>query len=209
MRSRTLIGLLAAMLAVCFRAPVAHAAEEDSKLACVLRPSVTGFDDKELAAFESAINAALKQQQILSTSPRERDMMVENESLQRCQEETCLDRIGRLLRVQAVVSYRITARDLSAKRTLTTSSPDPSASDDRPRSWDLGLTYYNVAVGAVGGHETASCPSCSLEQASQRLAELLIHAVTDDAARSRGDLEITVAAGEKAPRGAGKRGDRR
>lgn len=192
MRSRTLLGLLAALLAVWFRAPAAHAAEEDSKLACVLRPSVTGFDDKELAAFESAINAALKQQQILSTSPRERDMMVENESLQRCQEETCLDRIGRLLRVQAVVSYRITARDLSARRTVPTSSPEPSATDDQPRSWELALTYYNVAVGAIGGHKKTSCPSCTLEQASQRLAELLSQAVTDDAARSRGDLEIAT-----------------
>lgn len=170
----------------------ARAIEDESKLACLLRPSASGLDERELSIVEGALNAALKRQQVLPTSPRERDMVVENEGLERCQEATCLDRVGRLLHVQSVVTYQLSAREPDAKPLSQGPDYEPPPAGYRPRRWDLGLTYYNVSVGAISGRSTAACIYCTLEQATLRLAELLTQAINEDAARERGELDIAT-----------------
>lgn len=184
--------IAAVVLLVSMVAAEARATDDESKLACLLRPSASGLDERELSFVEGALNAALKRQQVLPTSPRERDMVVENEGLERCQEATCLDRVGRLLHVQSVVTYQISVRESDAKPISQGPDYEPPPAGYRPRRWELGLTYYNVSVGAIGGQGTATCVYCTLEQATLRLAELLTQAMNEDAARERGELEIAT-----------------
>ena len=65
--------MAAVVLLVSGVAAEARATDDESKLACLLRPSASGLDDRELSLFEGALNAALKRQQVLPTSPRERE----------------------------------------------------------------------------------------------------------------------------------------
>lgn len=129
---------------------------------------------------------------MLPTSPRERDMVPENERLERCQDATCLDRVGRLLYVQSALKYQLSVRERDAKPIARGPDYEPPPAGYRPRLWELRLTFYKVSVGAIGGRGTAACIYFTLQQATVRLADLLTQAMNEDAARERGELDIAT-----------------
>lgn len=166
-----LVGLLWAGLLL--HPATAHAAER--KIACVMEAKTNGtLTPEELAQFETAVSGALKEQQFDLVSKSERDTIIQGEAIQGCYKEECQERIGRLLGAHAVIVY-----SLKVWR-----SPSGSA-------WTLGATYYNVEVGALGAKATSECPSCTSAQAATGLADLVKKAVFDDAAKPRGQVEIT------------------
>ena len=147
----------------------------ERKIACVMEAKTNGtLTPEELAQFETAVNGALKEQQFDLVSKSERDTIIQGEAIQGCYKEECQERIGRLLGAHAVIVY-----SLKVWR-----SPSGSA-------WTLGATYYNVEVGALGAKATSECPSCTAAQAATGLADLVKKAVFDDAAKPRGQVEIT------------------
>jgi hypothetical protein len=165
------IGLLVA--GVLFSAPTAQAAER--KIGCVMDAKTNGtLTPEELAQFEAAVSSALKEQQFDLVSKNERDTIIQGEAIQGCYKEECQERIGRLLGAHAVIVY-----SLKVWR-----SPSGSA-------WTLGATYYNIEVGALGAKATSECPSCTATQAATALSDLVKKAVFDDAAKPRGQVEIT------------------
>ncbi len=174
-RARTLFaglfGLL--LLGALLASSTAQAAER--KIACVMDAKTNGsLTPEELAQFETAVNNALKEQQFDLVSKNERDTIIQGEAIQGCYKEECQERIGRLLGAHAVIVY-----SLKVWR-----SPTGSA-------WTLGATYYNIEVGALGAKATSECPSCTAAQAATGLADLVKKAVFDDAAKPRGQVEIT------------------
>jgi hypothetical protein len=165
------IGLLVA--GVLFSAPTAQAAER--KIGCVMDAKTNGtLTPEELAQFEAAVSSALKEQQFDLVSKNERDTIIQGEAIQGCYKEECQERVGRLLGAHAVIVY-----SLKVWR-----SPSGSA-------WTLGATYYNIEVGALGAKATSECPSCTATQAATALSDLVKKAVFDDAAKPRGQVEIT------------------
>lgn len=166
-----LVGLLVA--GVLLFAPTAQAAER--KIACVMDAKTNGtLTPEELAQFENAVNGALKEQQFDLVAKGERDTIIQGEAIQGCYKEECQERIGRLLGAHAVIVY-----SLKVWR-----SPSGSA-------WTLGATYYNIEVGALGAKATSECPSCTSAQAAAGLSDLVKKAVFDDAAKPRGQVEIS------------------
>lgn len=147
----------------------------ERRTACVLEAKTNGsVTPEELTAFEQAVNNGLKEQQFDLVSKGERDTIIQGESAQGCYKEECQERIGRLLGAQAVVVYSI----------KVWRSPSGSA-------WTLGATYYNIEVGAMGAKTTSECPSCTAAQAAQGLSDLVKKAVFEDAAKPRGQIDIT------------------
>lgn len=174
-RVRALLAGLAGLLVagVLLSSPTVQAAER--KIACVMDAKTNGtLTPEELAQFENAVNGALKEQQFDLVSKNERDTIIQGEAIQGCYKEECQERIGRLLGAHAVIVY-----SLKVWR-----SPSGSA-------WTLGATYYNIEVGALGAKATSECPSCTATQAATALSDLVKKAVFDDAAKPRGQVEIT------------------
>lgn len=166
-----LVGLLG-VAAVC---SPKNAMAAERKIACVMEAKTNGtLTPEELAQFETAVNNGLKEQQFDLVSKNERDTIIQGEAIQGCYKEECQERVGRLLGAHAVIVY-----SLKVWR-----SPSGSA-------WTLGATYYNVEVGALGAKATSECPSCTSAQAATALTDLVKKAVFDDAAKPRGQVEIT------------------
>ncbi len=167
-----LAGLLC--VAAVLAAPSSSQAAE-RKMAVVMEAKTNGsLTPEELAAFETAVNNALKEQQFDLASKGERDTIIQGEGIQGCFKEECQERVGRLLGAHAVIVY-------SLKVWRSTSGS----------AWTLGATYYNVEVGALGAKATSECPSCTVAQASSGLSDLVKKAIFDDAAKPRGQVVIT------------------
>lgn len=170
---RSVLAGLLCLAAVLAAPSLSQAAER--KMAVVMEAKTNGsLTPEELAAFETAVNNALKEQQFDLASKGERDTIIQGEGIQGCFKEECQERVGRLLGAHAVIVYSI-------KVWRSTSGS----------AWTLGATYYNVEVGALGAKATSECPSCTVAQASSGLSDLVKKAIFDDAAKPRGQVVIT------------------
>lgn len=155
--------------------------EEDGKLVCLLRPRAEGPNEEAKLSLDLAVQAALRQHKLLPTSARERDVQLDNEGLSLCETESCYDRIGRQLRVQAIVHYSV----WSGAEKKTTTLPDERT------DWRLGVRYFNATVGSTTAQNEGLCARCTLSEATAKLATLLDAAIAADAGHAQGELEVT------------------
>lgn len=167
---------LLVLLQILWAAPVL--ALEESRLACLLRPHAPVLSEGEAAQVENALQAALRDRQILPTTAHERDVILANEDMERCNVATCLERIARLLHVQIAIHYAITG------------PPTAPSMEHADGAWQLAVRLYNASVGGVGGEATLLCQRCTAKDAATQLVQLLQQTLTQDAARSRGELHI-------------------
>lgn len=172
-------------------------AEDDTPLLCILRPKQRGLSVRDVALLDATVSRWLRQTGRLATSARERDLIIDQEGLGGCYDESCLDRIGRMLQVQRVVAYRVYAQPSAAGGARDSALPDhPSDEEPAPtgehwRQFAIRVSVHNVEAGARGGEAEAACAQCSLQQAAGLLSRALTEAAQGDIARPRGRLQVT------------------
>lgn len=154
-------------------------ARAEDGLVVVLEPKVDGTllaeDGKRL---EVAVTEALRSAGLQRVSPADLEAVVAGEAdLHNCRTEDCQERIGRLLSGQSVVTEQIQVTRTAGARSL----------------WKLSVALFNVSIGAVGAQETTLCENCTVDQAGQALGDLVKKVVLLDAAKPRGQLEVTAA----------------
>lgn len=148
-------------------------------LPTIIEPSSSEAEQKH---FDSALTKTLGDQQIKVSAPSDRDMILKEEArLQSCRTPACLERIGRLLDSRFVVS--VVAK---AKR-----PPGPVAPKSEPADWEFQLEWFHADIGATGATQRATCNRCDTNAAGKMLSDLLSKAVVEEAARSRGKLDVT------------------
>jgi len=174
-------------------------AEDDTPLLCVLRPKQRGLSVRDVALLDATVSRWLRQSGRLATSARERDLIIDQEGLSSCYDESCLDRIGRMLQVQRVVAYRVYAQPSAPggapDSALSDRPPDeePAPAGEHWRQFSIRVSVHNVEAGARGGEAEAACPRCSLQQAAGLLGRALTEAAQGDTTRPRGRLQVTSA----------------
>lgn len=168
--------LLLLLLLVLVSRPL-HAAE-----ALLLEPKIDGPAlAAEIGTLQEAAIKALKAQQFGLIDAREAQSVIAGEaSLRDCYSDLCLERLGRLLNAGVVVRYR-------GKVILPA---EASKAADKQPSWKFRVDVLDVELGATGAHPEAECPSCSVKQAAEKLAETITTAVLEAASRPRGLLEV-------------------
>lgn len=147
--------------------------------AVVQEPELSGsISEAARQTLDAAIADALKEQGFTLAREQERDSILLGESqLRDCHTPLCLERLGRLLDVQLVAEYRVAVKS--------------RIDSEQARSdFELELTLFDVEVGAPGATVKNSCPRCTTAKAAGMLFELTKQAVFENAARSRGAIEI-------------------
>ena len=87
-----------------------------------------------------------------------------------CQDAPCAEALAQKHKVRYVVAARAAAE---------------------PDGWQLWAQLFDAEVGGVASEQASDCERCTIEQAGQRLSELLTLALTAGQSRPTGVLEIT------------------
>ncbi len=87
-----------------------------------------------------------------------------------CQDAPCEEALAQKHKVRYVVAARAAAE---------------------PDGWQLWAQLFDAEVGGVASEQASDCERCTIEQAGQRLSELLTLALTAGQSRPTGVLEIT------------------
>lgn len=87
-----------------------------------------------------------------------------------CQDAPCEQALAQKHKVRYVVAARVAAE---------------------PDGWQLWTQLFDAEVGGVASEQAADCERCTVEQAGQRLGELLTQTLTTGQSRPTGLLEIT------------------
>lgn len=176
-------------------------AQEEAPLFAVLRPKQRGLSVRDVALLEQAVQGALRDSGRLTTSARERDLLLDQEGLTGCYRESCLDRLGRLLRVGRVLAYRVYAEPspiaVDRKTEALGSAAEPPPPGEHFRQFAIRVSLHNIEAGARGGQAQVGCAACSIHQAALLLTAAVTSVAEQDSTRPRGRLEI-----DSAPAGA-------
>ena len=87
-----------------------------------------------------------------------------------CQDAPCADALAKRHKVRYVVAARAAAE---------------------PDGWQLWAQLFDAEVGGVASEQASDCERCTIEQAGQRLSELLTQTLAAGQSRPTGLLEIT------------------
>lgn len=87
-----------------------------------------------------------------------------------CQDAPCEDALAQKHKVRYVVAARAAAE---------------------PDGWQLWTQLFDAEVGGVASEQASDCERCTIEQAGQRLSELVTQTLTAGQSRPTGLLEIT------------------
>jgi len=145
--------------------------------ALITEPQLEGpLSPEEATKLRAATRAALRVQHFDLTADSDLEVAFSGEpQFKTCHTEVCLERLGRLLDSQLVVSYGI-------KTAVAPGQPSPD--------WHLSVDILDVEVGAMGARVTLDCPRCTSAQAAAKLGELVGRAITQNATLPRGSLEV-------------------
>lgn len=191
---------------------LASSAASGAGVAVTLEQKADGpLDDQERRFLRDAVIGALAEQQYDRAEQGEVDSIWSGEpELRNCFNDTCLERLGRLVASRLVVYYQIKlTRDGSAPAEPAAPAPQagaagkdraaaanagreppPSVQAKPPGAWSLKVSVFDMEVGAVGATVTESCPSCTTEAAADKLIDTVKRAVLENVARPRGKLEV-------------------
>ena len=146
-----------------------------ANIALVLEPSLEGGAADDKTKLLAGVKSALKAQRLALADSGDRDAAIAGEpQLRDCYSALCMERLGRVLGVQVVLHLMLKQEGGAGKE----------------RTYKLSAEVLDVDVGAVGAQKTEACVRCSVEQAAQKLGELLGRVIEESRNRPRGTLEV-------------------